>query len=94
LFGFVSLASGQLLARTQRPGEYPRGEKPSPMMSFFVTSVPVGDGGNLGGLTGADAHCQMLATGVGAGNRPWHALSTQARHRPLPLLRHQLTRIA
>ena len=80
LFGIISLASGLLLAQTQRPGEYPPGEKASPTMSFFVTSVPVGDGGNLGGLAGADAHCQMLATAVGAGNRTWHAyLSTQAR---------------
>ena len=80
LFGIVSLASCLLLAQTQRPGEYPRGEKPSPMMSFFVTSVPVGDGGNLGGLAGADAHCQTLATAVDAGTRTWHAyLSTQAR---------------
>jgi hypothetical protein len=49
-------------------------------MTFFVTSEPIGDGGNLGGLAGADAHCQALATEVGAGNRTWHAyLSTQAR---------------
>jgi hypothetical protein len=49
-------------------------------MTFFVTSEPIGDGGNLGGLAGADAHCQTLATAVGAGNRTWHAyLSTQAR---------------
>src|SRR5690242_21690823 len=76
----VSLASCLLLAQVQRPGEYPRGEKPSPMMNFFVTSEPIGDGGNLGGLAGADAHCQMLAMAVGAGNRTWHAyLSTQAR---------------
>jgi hypothetical protein len=34
-------------------------EKPSPMMNFFVTSEPIGDGGNLGGLAGADAHCQV-----------------------------------
>jgi hypothetical protein len=32
-----------------------------PPMSFFVTSVPIGDGGNLGGLAGADRHCQALA---------------------------------
>ncbi|HTR36964.1 MAG TPA: hypothetical protein VMH80_13745 [Bryobacteraceae bacterium] len=76
----VSLSSGLLLAQVQRPGEYPRGEKPSPMMNFFVTSEPIGDGGNLGGLAGADAHCQALATAAGAGNRTWHAyLSTQAR---------------
>ena len=62
----VSLASCLLLAQVQRPGEYPRGEKPSPMMNFFVTSEPIGDGGNLGGLAGADAHCQVLATAVGA----------------------------
>ena len=41
---------------------------------------PIGDGGNLGGLAGADAHCQELAAAVGAGNKTWHAyLSTQAR---------------
>ena len=49
-------------------------------MSFFVTSEPIGDGGNLGGLDGADAHCQRLAASVGAGHRTWRAyLSTQAR---------------
>ena len=49
-------------------------------MTFFVTSEPIGDGGNLGGLEGADAHCQMLATRVGAGDFTWRAyLSTQAR---------------
>ena len=49
-------------------------------MTFFVTSVPIGDGGNLGGLAGADAHCQGLAGAVGAGERTWRAyLSTQAR---------------
>ena len=49
-------------------------------MTFFVTSEPIGDGGNLGGLAGADAHCQRLAEAVGAGGRVWHAyLSTQAR---------------
>jgi len=48
-------------------------------MRFFVTSAGLGKGGDLGGLTGADAHCQSLAAGVGAGTRTWHAyLSTQA----------------
>ncbi len=47
--------------------------------SFFVTSQPVGQGGNLGGLAGADGHCQKLATAVGFGSRTWRAyLSTQA----------------
>ena len=48
-------------------------------MTFFVTSVGVGNGGNLGGLDGADAHCQKLAQAAGAGDRTWRAyLSTQA----------------
>ena len=45
----VVLACGLLFAQVQRPGEYPRGVKPSPTMNFFVTSEPIGDGGNLGG---------------------------------------------
>ena len=48
-------------------------------MTFFVTSTNPGQGGNLGGLAGADAHCQNLAKAAGAGNREWRAyLSTQA----------------
>jgi hypothetical protein len=47
-------------------------------MDFFVTSVGLGKGGDLGGLAGADAHCQALAQAVGAGNKTWRAyLSTQ-----------------
>jgi hypothetical protein len=48
-------------------------------MSFFVTSVGTGKGADLGGMAGADAHCQMLAQAAGGGNKTWHAyLSTQA----------------
>ena len=44
------------------------------LFSFFVTSTGSGAlGGNFGGLAGADAKCQMLATAVGAGARTWHA---------------------
>jgi hypothetical protein len=42
-------------------------------MTFFVTSEGPGKGGDLGGLAGADAHCQKLAAAVGAGNKTWHA---------------------
>ena len=46
-------------------------------MGFFITSVGKGDGANLGGLAGADEHCQALARAAGAGSRTWHAyLST------------------
>src|SRR5437762_5090558 len=66
----VSLGSFLVYAQQQNQPQQP--------MSFFITSVGVGNGANLGGLTGADAHCQKLATGAGAGNRTWHAyLSTQ-----------------
>ena len=62
-------------------GAAPQGrgaQGPPQPMSFFVTSRPIGKGANLGGLAGADAHCQALATAAGAGDRTWHAyLSTQ-----------------
>ena len=46
--------------------------------SFFVTSTGIGNGGNLGGLAGADNYCQTLAQAAGAGARTWRAyLSTQ-----------------
>ena len=49
-------------------------------MSFFVTSAGSGHGGNLGGLAGADARCQALASVAGAGDKTWRAyLSTQGR---------------
>jgi hypothetical protein len=55
-----------------------QGQQPQQPMSFFVTSVGVGDGGNLGGLEGADAHCQRLAAAVGRGDATWRAYLSQA----------------
>ncbi|MFL2544662.1 MAG: lectin [Longimicrobiales bacterium] len=43
------------------------------MMSFFLTSVGSGNGGDLGGLEGADQHCQALATAAGFGDQMWNA---------------------
>jgi len=64
----VLLALGTSPALAQGPAEN---------MSFFVTSRNPGNGGNLGGLSGADAHCQSLAQAVDAGGRTWRAyLST------------------
>jgi hypothetical protein len=49
------------------------------VMTFFVTSVGSGKGGDLGGLNGADQHCQQLAQATGAGSHTWRAyLRTQA----------------
>ena len=72
--GTLCLMLGSMFALAQQPPAQ------RPPMSFFVTSVGLGKGANLGGLAGADAHCQALATAAGAGNKTWHAyLSTQAR---------------
>ena len=55
---------------------YERYENPF-SMTFFVTSTGSGRGADFGGLAGADAHCQALATAVGSGHRAWRAyLST------------------
>jgi hypothetical protein len=68
----VSLAAG-LSAQAQQPPPQ------SPNMTFFVTSNGPGKGADLGGLEGADRHCQTLAQAAGAGNKTWRAyLSTQA----------------
>ena len=74
LFSAYLLLAQEEGARQNPPQRHP--------LTFFVTSAGVGKGGDLGGLAGADAHCQALALAatVGAGNHTWHAyLSTQAR---------------
>ena len=48
-------------------------QTPSVNMTFFVTSVNPGQGGDFGGLAGADAHCQKLAAAVSSGKRQWRA---------------------
>lgn len=66
----VAVAAGAHVAAAQQGDPQP--------MSFFITSVGLGDGANLGGLEGADAHCQSLAAKVGRGDSTWRAyLSTQ-----------------
>ncbi len=76
----VAVVSGSYLLAAQPPAAAAGqpAAAPPPPMSFFVTSVGKGDGANLGGLAGADAHCQALATTAGRGGAVWHAyLSTQ-----------------
>ena len=63
-------------------------------MGFFVTSQGVGDGGNLGGLQGADAHCGKLAVAAGTNGRTWRAyLSTQGATLDDPNVVHARDRI-
>lgn len=52
-------------------------------MGFFVSSVGSGQGGNLGGLEGADKHCQALAAKAGAGNRQWRAYLSTTGAKPV-----------
>jgi hypothetical protein len=83
----LSLTLGVIAVLAQQPpaggGQAGRGggqQAPPMPMSFFVTSVGKGDGANLGGVAGADAHCQMLATAAGRGAATWHAyMSTQGQ---------------
>lgn len=79
-FAIAAVPGSYLLA--QQPaapaGAQPAAQAAPQPMSFFVTSVGKGDGANLGGLAGADAHCQALAKVAGQGQAVWHAyLSTQ-----------------
>lgn len=69
LAGSVGIGVGPAELEAQQP-------QPAPM-GFFITSVGPGDGANLGGLEGADAHCQTLATAVGMGESVWRAYLSQ-----------------
>jgi hypothetical protein len=75
----IALSTAQFAnAQQAGMGMAPAPEEPLEM-GMFVTSKGVGDGANLGGLEGADAHCQALAEEAGSGDRTWRAyLSTQA----------------
>ena len=75
LFMIASVAVLALAPSAQAQQQPPQ----SPNMTFFVTSIGSGKGGDLGGLEGADRHCQTLATNAGAGAKTWRAyLSSNA----------------
>ena len=70
----MTVAGLALPALAQQPGPQPYAG-----MTFFISSSNPGKGADLGGLEGADRHCQTLAQAVGAGGKTWRAyLSTQA----------------
>jgi hypothetical protein len=75
----AGIAALSVPGMTQPPPPQPQGP-----MSFFVTSVGKGDGANLGGLAGADAHCQSLAAAAGRGEGTWRAYLSQAAAPGLP----------
>ena len=66
----LSLLAAAVLAS---PAAFAEPSAAARKMGFFVTSVGSGKGGDLGGLAGADQHCQALAQAVGAGQRTWRA---------------------
>src|SRR5690606_30655739 len=73
----VRRVAGILAAATTLGAVAALAQEPAENMSFFVTSSNPGNGGDLGGLEGADAHCQSLAEAAGAGDKTWRAyLST------------------
>ncbi len=71
-----AVAASSFVAAKQPPAGQPAA--PQQPMSFFVTSAGPGDGAALGGLAGADAHCQKLAASAGAGDRQWRAYLSAA----------------
>lgn len=76
----LRMSAAGLLAVVGCAGSPSRPSERREDMTFFVTSVGPGKGGDLGGLEGADRHCQSLAAAAGAGNRTWRAyLSTQGK---------------
>jgi hypothetical protein len=77
LIGLMALSVLPVIGQAQPPAAGRGQPAPQQPMGFFITSTPK-DGANLGGLAGADAHCQALAAAAGAGSRTWRAyLSTQ-----------------
>lgn len=79
LLGVVALTAAAVSAASAQAGGAPAGQQAQRQpMGFFVTSVGKGDGANLGGLAGADAHCQSLASAAGFGNRVWRAYLSAA----------------
>jgi hypothetical protein len=75
----VAAIAATAVAGAAAAAQQPPPPKPAPQpMGFFITSAGPGNGANLGGLEGADKHCQTLAAAAGGGNRTWRAyLSTQ-----------------
>ena len=78
----LAVVPGSYLLIAQQPAAPAAGGQkpaaPPQPMSFFITSVPKGDGANYGGLAGADAYCQQLGAAAGRGEAKWRAyLSTQ-----------------
>jgi hypothetical protein len=74
----VTLVAGLDAAAQKPPASLEMGGKKS-VTRFFITSRGLGKGGNLGGLAGADAHCQALAKAEGSADHTWRAyLSTMA----------------
>src|SRR3954453_23246269 len=74
----IAVVAGSSIASPQPPKALQMGGKKS-VTRFFITSRGLGKGGNLGGLAGADAHCQALAKKEGSADHTWRAyLSTMA----------------
>jgi hypothetical protein len=76
LSGMVAAMS--FLGITEASAQAGGAPAPQQRAGFFITSVGIGNGGNLGGLAGADRHCQTLAQAAGFGDRIWRAYLSAA----------------
>ncbi len=72
-YRFLALLLIVTTAAACRSSDAPERQADDRPMSFFLTSTGPGNGADLGGLSGADQHCEMLASEVGAGERTWRA---------------------
>lgn len=75
----AALAATPIAVMAQNAAAPAAPEAPKPPFSFFITSTGLGKGADLGGVAGADVHCQKLAETAGSTFKTWRAyLSTQA----------------
>jgi hypothetical protein len=78
------VTAGVVLAAPETMNAQAQQQQPQQPIGFFITSVGLGDGANLGGLAGADRHCQNLAASAGAGGRTWRAYLSVAAAQAQP----------
>src|SRR3954449_2789869 len=76
------VASAVFMSLGSPGGQAQQAPPQAPNMTFFVTSTGPGKGADLGGLEGADRHCQTLAQNAGAGSKTWRAYLSSNAARP------------
>lgn len=86
LLALVVIGAGVYFFINPKPAVAPEQTAEDTSMSFFVTSVNPGKGGDLGGLKGADAYCAQLAESVGVTGKTWRAYLSSAATADTPVV--------